>query len=307
MDPSPLRRAAGTQAPSGGLETRGETRSCRAVTSLPNLIVIGAQKCGTTSLHYYLNLHPEISMSRRKELDFFFADPPFGRWDRGIGWYKGQFDGGAEIRGEASPNYTSYPLFAGVPERMASVVPEAKLIYVVGDPIERIISHYVHSYAAGRENRPIEEALRHDEAGYFCRSSYYAQLERFLRHFPASNILITTRRELLEQRAETLVGIFRFLGVADDFVSHRFRRRLHRSALKRRNTRVGAWLSKRVPDRLSADPRFWIDRLVTYPFSKPVVRPVLAPDLRAELVERLRPDIDQLRDFCGRPFSDWSV
>jgi hypothetical protein len=277
------------------------------VSPLPNLIVIGAQKCGTTSLHYYLNLHPQISMSRPKELNFFIADRPWGRWEWGTEWYERQFRRDADIRGEASPNYTSYPLIPGVPERIASVVPDAKLIYVVADPIERIVSHYVHRYAAGKENRPIHEALRADDDAYLCRSTYYAQLERFLPHFPKSNILITTRRELLEQRAETLAAIFKFLGVADDFASLRFRRHLHRSRLKRRNTRLGAWLSEHVPERLPADAQWWLDRVVTYPFSRPVPRPAVGPDLRAELVERLRSDVDRLREYCGRRFPDWSV
>jgi hypothetical protein len=84
---------------------------------LPNLIVIGAQKCGTTSLHYYLSLHPEIAMSRTKELHFFSR-----RWRRGLRWYERQFRDPAPIRGESSPSYAFYPVWRDVPERMAEVV-----------------------------------------------------------------------------------------------------------------------------------------------------------------------------------------
>jgi len=110
--------------------------------NLPNLIIIGAMKCATTSLHYYLNLHPQISMSEEKELDFFIHK---NNWHKGIEWYKTNFTGNASVYGESSPNYTKYPFFNGVPERMHAVVPDAKLIYVVRDPIERIISHYIHT------------------------------------------------------------------------------------------------------------------------------------------------------------------
>src|SRR3712207_3099155 len=105
-------------------------------------------KCATTSLHYYLNLHPQISMSEKKELDFFVREK---HWDKGVEWYKSNFHGNGEtkIYGEASPNYTLHPIFSGVPERMYSVVPEAKLIYVVRDPIDRMISHYIHEYTKG--------------------------------------------------------------------------------------------------------------------------------------------------------------
>ncbi len=73
---------------------------------LPNLIVIGAQKCGTTSLHDYLGRHPEIRMSAEKELNFFQLER---NWHRGVHWYEKQFPGGTAIRGETSPGYTYFP------------------------------------------------------------------------------------------------------------------------------------------------------------------------------------------------------
>lgn len=124
--------------------------------NLPNLIIIGAMKSGTTSLHHYLNLHPEICMSRQKELNFFIEER---NWSRGIQWYKSHFEAEAKIYGESSPNYTMYPIWKSVPERMFSVIPETKLIYIIRNPIEQIISHYVHKYAVGKENRSIEQAL----------------------------------------------------------------------------------------------------------------------------------------------------
>ena len=107
---------------------------------LPNLIVIGAAKCGTTSLHEYLDLHPEVAMSREKELDFFVEEK---HWGRGVEWYAAQFED-APVRGESSPSYTAYPRYRGVPERIRRVVPDAKLVYLVRDPVERIVSHFVH-------------------------------------------------------------------------------------------------------------------------------------------------------------------
>src|SRR5687768_8813331 len=102
---------------------------------LPNLIIIGAMKCGTTSMHGYLRRHRQIEMSGTKELDFFIA----GRnWEKGPDWYASQFPGGTAIRGESSPNYTSALIFPGVPERMHSVVPDARLLFMVRDPVDRI-------------------------------------------------------------------------------------------------------------------------------------------------------------------------
>ncbi|MBW1859792.1 MAG: sulfotransferase domain-containing protein, partial [Deltaproteobacteria bacterium] len=117
---------------------------------------IGALKCGTTSLHYYLGLHPEISMSREKELYFFVKEC---NWYKGVDWYKSHFSGQSRIYGECTPIYTAYPVYRGVAERMHGVVPGAKLIYVVRDPIDRLVSHYVHACEMGREDRGIEGAL----------------------------------------------------------------------------------------------------------------------------------------------------
>ena len=87
-------------------------------------------------------------MSRQKELNFFIEER---NWPRGADWYAGHFDAEAKVRGEASPNYSAFPQHQGVPERMHSVVPDAKLIYMVRDPLERIAAHWVHNYAKRRE------------------------------------------------------------------------------------------------------------------------------------------------------------
>src|SRR5262245_43211435 len=104
---------------------------------LPNLIVIGAGKCGTTSLHLYLGLHPEISMTQQKELNFFVAEL---NWRRGLGWYEEQFREGTPVRGESSVAYSEYPQRQGVPERMAALVPDVNIVYCVRDPFERMVS-----------------------------------------------------------------------------------------------------------------------------------------------------------------------
>src|SRR5688500_19574724 len=91
--------------------------------ALPNLIVIGGLKCGTTSLHHYLNLHPEVAMSRPKELNFFVAEL---NWPLGAEWYGRHFERAAAVRGETSPHYTDRPRLEGVAERMRDLVPHAR-------------------------------------------------------------------------------------------------------------------------------------------------------------------------------------
>jgi hypothetical protein len=72
--------------------------------TLPNFIIIGGLKCGTTSIHHYLGLHPEVNMSKPKELNFFAAEQ---NWDLGLDWYKGRFDDRVKVNGESSPHYTN--------------------------------------------------------------------------------------------------------------------------------------------------------------------------------------------------------
>ena len=122
-------------------------RRRRTEGALPNLIIIGGLKCGTTSLHHYLSLHPEIAMSRPKELNFFVAEL---NWPLGRDWYAAHFDPKAPVRGESSPHYTNSPAFAGVADRMRDILGEAvRLIYVVRDPIDRMLSHYLHNVGGG--------------------------------------------------------------------------------------------------------------------------------------------------------------
>src|ERR671915_243608 len=102
------------QTPQKGLDQAAHTAQATAaerVGALPNLVIIGAQKCGTSVLHYYLGLHPEVSMSKPKELNFFIEER---NWPRGVEWYRGHFDPEARVRGEASPNYSAFPQHDGV-------------------------------------------------------------------------------------------------------------------------------------------------------------------------------------------------
>ena len=274
--------------------------------ALPNLIVIGAQKCGTSVLHYYLSLHPEVSMSKPKELNFFIEER---NWPRGVDWYKAQFDADARVRGEASPNYTAFPQHQGVPERMASVVPDAKLIYMIRDPLERIAAHWVHNYAKRREKGSLAETLTHPNTSYVTRSLYAMQLERFLEHYPKEQVLVFQQSELRYKRMETLQRIFEFLEVEPDFDHPRFEQERHQTSGKTRATRLAVRLEKLGRSRRGRmfPANFWLildDRL-------PLRRTIKRPDVRASLpeatLEELRADAVRLRELTGRDFSNWKI
>lgn len=274
---------------------------------LPDFIIIGAMKCGTTSLHYYLSLHPDIYMSHWKELDFFITE---GNWSKGLEWYQAQFTGKGKLLGEASPKYTFYPRHAGVPERIASVIPKAKLIYLVRDPVERIISHYIHLVEEGSETRSLDEALADPtDNDYLCRSRYYAQIERYLAHFNPTQILIVAQEDLWNERQRTLDTIFRFLQVASPFSHPNYSQERHQSKHKRMKTHLGRAMAKHAPftwlTRLNPKSRWHFERVLFYPFSSPIKRPALGKAQRAKLSALLREDVARLETFAGRRFN-WS-
>lgn len=265
--------------------------------ALPNLIVIGAQKCGTSALHYYLGFHPAIAMSRPKELNFFIRKR---NWKLGREWYEQHFDPSARVRGESSPNYTSYPRHGGVPRRMHSLVPDARLIYLVRDPIERVLSQYVHNYTKRVRGRDLAAMVMKPGSSYIPRSRYYEQLEQFREHYDDSQILVLAQDDLLHGRAETLRCVFAFLGVDESFTHANYSRIRHRSSEKDQETAIGR-LGERLPPQL----RSRLERRGRT--TKPVERPRLDPGLRQLLVDALHDDAQRLRAYTGRAFSEWSV
>src|SRR6187551_3563074 len=124
---------------------------------LPDFLVIGAQKAGTTALYAYLRWHPGIAGPSWKEVCFFDR-----HWWRGEAWYRGQFPlrAGERLVGEASPSYLFHPL---APERARSLVPGAKLVALLRDPVDRAYSQYQHEVALGREPLSFEDALAAEE------------------------------------------------------------------------------------------------------------------------------------------------
>jgi hypothetical protein len=274
---------------------------------LPTFIVIGAMKCATTSLHYYLDLHPQVFMSQRKELDFFVSEK---QWDKGLAWYESNFRDDFAINGESSTAYTKYPLIKDIPKRMHSVIPRAKLIYVVRDPVERIVSHYVHEYAQGRESRPIADALNPLENNqYVDLSRYHFQIRQYLDFYPLDRILVVMAEELRDNRLLTLRRIFRFLDVDDEFYSDQFCTMLNISADKRRKNKLGHFLSKLSVQhyKLHVTPPASSRKFVRFVSGSKFERPVLDRRLKKELVEALQSDTSSLRTLTGLNFKEWCV
>jgi hypothetical protein len=277
---------------------------------LPNLIVIGGQKCGTTSLHNYLSAHPQIAMSREKELDFFTS------WGqrRGLDWYEQHFTQPAPVRGESSPSYSAWPHILGVPEAIHETLDDVRLIYLVRDPVDRIVSEYLHNVGHGQERRSLSRVAAErgfEESPYVAKSRYAMQLERYLDLFDSSQLLVLTQESLSRDRLATLRVVFRFLGVEESFVSPRFARRYN----KARDRRAGVALAERARGALG-DQRFErltgrvpraAQRLGDRVVRRPIESPDLPEELRSRLVALLAEDTARLAGLTGLDLGHWST
>jgi hypothetical protein len=176
----------------------------------PNFIVIGSMKSGTTTLCHLLGQHPDVFMATPKEIEFFCKDDIYARgWD----WYLSLFadaKNGSAI-GEGSTSYTKSPLFPNVPEKIARHLPDARLIYIVRHPLERIESHWMHRVQHG-DVRPFKKMLR-EYSNLIDTSRYWFQIQRYRKYFGDDQILVLFFEELKKNPEMVLKQCFTFLSV----------------------------------------------------------------------------------------------
>jgi hypothetical protein len=205
----------GGSAPGGGSTLRADEPRTGA---LPDFVVIGGKKCGTTYLYHLLTQHPLVETAAAKELRYFNR-----YFDEGVEWYRQCFpvprweDGRRTITGEATPGYLSYP---SAPERMAKVIPQARLIALLRNPVDRTFSDYQLAAREGWETRTFEEAIHYadlDDAPrkYLSKSIYVDQLLRWSKYFPKEQMLVLKSEDLFEDPAETLKPVLSFLDLPE--------------------------------------------------------------------------------------------
>lgn len=205
--------------------------------ALPTFIIIGAMKCGTSSLHYYLSQHPEISMSMPKELNYFLSSIEDGRdlqiagrnFEKGVEWYKSHFDPSCPARGESSPAYMD-SRHRDVASRIFELVPDAQLIVLTRNPFDRAVSEYHHRIASGDETRPLNEAVLDSESTYVSQSKYHSSLEPFYELFGPGQIVRYRQEDLDTHTREVVESVVERLGVDTSFVIEGVGKRLNTAA-----------------------------------------------------------------------------
>ena len=300
--------------------------------TMPNFLIIGAPRCGTTSLYHYLKQHPQIYMSSIKEPTFFvlegrsreFApDRERGREGRTIydlEAYQALFAAVIDeiAIGEASIQY----LYSSrAPDRIKYHIPEAKLIAVLRDPAERAYSSYLMSVRRGLETitdfaQAIQVELDQPESGLkwwqkrrnLEAGFYHRHLQEYYERFDAQQIGVYFYEDLKADPARLVQDVFRFLGVDPSFspdlaveylVSGTPKNGLGRSFLRLSRSPIKDLLKSVIPDRLGHRLVYAVEsRILTKP-------PSLDPKIRADLIEIYRADILQLQDLLQRDLSHW--
>jgi hypothetical protein len=281
-------------------------------------------KCGTSSLHRYLDLHPEIAMSATKELNFFLpvdagsgagaAEAPEDgllaeRSNRGRGrrWYESQFSD-APVRGESSVAY-SFPWFPGVAETMAAELDDPRFVYVVRDPIERMLSHR-HQFIR-RDTRSTVDALLDERGPYLQATRYATALRPFLDRFDRDQILIVDQARLRHEREDVLTEILAFLDLdpepvissaelAQEWNVTASKGRAFQIAERVRSSAPGAAIAARLPRQLQTQAAEALRR-----DPSEAEEDGLDAGQQARLLALLEPEIASLEDLTGWDLSDW--
>jgi hypothetical protein len=250
-------------------------------------------------------------MSKPKELNFFVEEM---NWDLGLDWYASRFDDRFKVRGESSPHYTNLPRFDGVAEKIREHCPEARLLYMVRDPIKRILSHWVHATGAGYETREMVPTLSLPDTQYINRSKYWMQLQPYLELFDRGQIELITQEELQTEREATMRKAFAFAGVDENFVSEQFDREWEKSSAKQGDKYQFMEKLIKLPgfrsfdrnfDRLPESMRWIVERVVHDPERPPAEKPKLSDELFETVRGRFGEDVAELQRFAGREFAGW--
>ena len=182
---------------------------------LPDFLIIGAMKAGTTTLHEYLSRHPQIFMSVTKEIQFF-SQP--AKYNLVLINYSHNFEaaGPSQIAGESSTCYSRYPFYGDVPSLVKKDLPDVKLIYIMRNPSERVYSHYVHNMERrvrkGEAVAPLFEMINSDPE-IIAASQYDLQVEQWRKHFDRAQIHLCILEDLIANPTFVLSAIAEFIGV----------------------------------------------------------------------------------------------
>ena len=269
---------------------------------LPDFVIAGAMRSGTTSLYRYLGAHPEVYLAP-KELQFFTE-----HFDNGVDWYRAQFAsvGDAHVLGEATADYFARPTAMA---RIHEVLPEARLIASLRNPVDRAWSHYHLLRARLRDPRDFDEAIEAEIAAiadggpdadgviYLLHGLYDGQLERAALLFPRDRLFVSVFERMVADPVATYRSLCAFLGVDDSFVPANLGDPIN-PYVTFRSLRIRNW-SRKVPGPMArVVARANTRRNISYP--------ELEPAMRSRLAEFYAPHINRVEEWLGSEIPEWN-
>lgn len=292
--------------------------------SLPNFLIAGAQKAGTTYLWRMLESHPQVCLAVIKEPTFFTRVPGCGehsdgrlprysgRYERGLEWYSSLFPNRpqAAARGEASTQYMSEPDAAGL---IHQHIPEVRLVFLLRDPVARVYSHYWQEVKEGWKLPDFSVLVNQRDLAlqrYIYVSDYARHLERFLQHFPREQLGIFLFDDLVLNPLAVFQQVCQLIGVAEDF------RPLDLGQAKNsrgnfRSLRINRWLGRMAYSwrlSLKSPPPAWVSRLAEKlgRYNRKPAEPAgLSPELRGSLLLEFDDTISYVEEYLGRALPGW--
>lgn len=289
---------------------------------LPNFLVVGAQKAGTTTLFNILNQHHQVFIPVAKELHFFDTPEKFAK---GSAYYSSLFAGTGDAKaiGEITPSYLFYP---EIPERIFNTLGhEVKIIMLLRNPADRAISHFKMEFSRRNEKRSFPEAIlegikgmknglnNNPNTNYLDRGFYSQQIKNYFKFFSPEKILIIIFEEdFIKQRDETVKRIFNFLGVDEETIQTNI---TERSACYYRSNRVG-----HILDNLGEFPVFH-ERITRFRYFNSHLLPLFKkwneiPFPNTFAMEKMKStllidlyynSIKELEGLIGRDLSEWYI
>ena len=298
---------------------------------LPDFLIIGAAKCGTTTLFKYLCKHPQFynpckepeifGKKGNKEPNFFSRDDIYAK---GIDWYASLFSRARpdQVCGEATTDYTKYPQFPESAARIAKHLPDVKMIYIMRHPVDRAYSYYVHLNRTNRKlnfQETFEEHIQKTTVS-LDGSNYMLQIEQYLKFFPKEAFLFLLMDDLVQQPKDTLKKVFNFIGIDDGIDVMSENEVAANQASKHLENKYRSNLSaplRKIPGANSVRmllPQSWKDQIYQMlrktaygeEVKKQYYPQPMLPETRQMLLERFQEPNQRLSEFLNRDLSHWS-
>lgn len=276
-----------------------------------DFMIIGAMKCGTTTLADILAEHPQVCFSSKKEPDFFGKVKD---WKTALPEYQKLFNPAkGQVLGEASPNYTAFPMMKGVWDDLYEFNPDLRLIYIMRDPVARILSHYMHNLNRGRHKHESIEQVIFRNPGYIWRTSYYMQIKPFIEKFGRQQVLLLTFEAFMHDKAGIMRQVADFLNI--DYEQFGGFENIHgnpsvgKYKLSHKydflvNNKLVNYIEPKIPYKLKKSAYQTLTRIAGH---KTTEKPRVTEDTKANILNVLELDLQALEKLLGRKPDEWDI